>query len=204
MKYFLKVWPPLVFIRQVVEYWAWKFKGSKGAAAHLYKQKVLKEYAHRYSLSTLVETGTYLGDMVFAMRKRFSEIHSIEISPEYFERAKQRFSSYKNIHILEGDSGKVLSELVPSLKSGVLFWLDGHYSGGSTGRGDADSPVIIEVKSILEKMSGAYAILIDDARLFVGKDGYPKYEDLVSQIKALKSDMQVEKEKDIIRIFPKL
>ena len=35
---------------------------------HLLKQKTVLEYARRYNLKTLIETGTYYGEMVAAMR----------------------------------------------------------------------------------------------------------------------------------------
>ena len=52
----------------------WKLRGSPARTPHLVKQRTVAEYAERYGLRVLVETGTYHGDMVAAMRKRFDEI----------------------------------------------------------------------------------------------------------------------------------
>ena len=45
---------------------------------HVVKQRVLREYAERYELKVFVETGTYRGDMVQAMKPLFDKIYSIE------------------------------------------------------------------------------------------------------------------------------
>lgn len=44
----------------------------------------VKAYGRAFELSTLVETGTYLGDMVEAQRRSFREVWSIELSPTLY------------------------------------------------------------------------------------------------------------------------
>ena len=39
-------------------------------------------------------------------------------------------------------------ELVRQLDGPALFWLDGHYSGGDTAKGELDTPVSAELESI--------------------------------------------------------
>jgi len=50
------------------------------------------------------------------------------------------------------------------------FWLDGHYSGGDTFHGAADTPILHEIGLIKEKIKDGslveVAVFIDDARLF--------------------------------------
>jgi len=53
-----------------------------------------------------VETGTYLKEMIEAMKTSFDKIYSIEISHDFFNRAKKRFKSEKNIEPVLGNSGK--------------------------------------------------------------------------------------------------
>lgn len=55
---------------------------------HLIKQETVKEYAHKFSIDILIETGTYLGDMVFAMKDVFSQIYSIELDSDLCMKAK--------------------------------------------------------------------------------------------------------------------
>jgi len=52
------------------DYWYWKLRGEPIRSPHLLKQRTVREYAQRYGLRVLVETGTYYGEMVDAMRSR--------------------------------------------------------------------------------------------------------------------------------------
>ncbi len=52
-------------------YWYWILRGRPERSPHLLKQKTVREYGERFGLKTLVETGTYYGEMVAAMKRRF-------------------------------------------------------------------------------------------------------------------------------------
>jgi len=67
------------------DYWYWILRGRPERSPHLLKQKVVREYCQRFGLKTLVETGTYYGEMVVAMKRRFDRIYSIEFVPELAE-----------------------------------------------------------------------------------------------------------------------
>src|ERR1700687_6102842 len=64
---------------QLVQLGQWQLRGRSGPTPHIIKERIVRDYAHRYSLRALIETGTYLGDMIWAMRKEVDEIHSIEL-----------------------------------------------------------------------------------------------------------------------------
>ena len=141
--------------------------------SHDYKKQVVREYAERYNCRTLVETGTYLGEMVEAMIPHFDRIISVELSIPLFFDAVQKFLNIPKVSIWGGDSGKLMPDVCRFLKGNVLFWLDGHYSEGITARGDKDCPVLDEINAIEQyhKAIGqgtTWVILIDDARLFDG------------------------------------
>lgn len=121
---------------------------GSGPAPHPVKQKTLARYAKKHGLRTLVETGTFYGDMVAAMRNDFREIFSIELREPLAIKAQRRFCRYPHISILHGDSASVLGKLVPTLGNPTLFWLDGHYSGGITAKGDAVTPSFRELSHI--------------------------------------------------------
>lgn len=125
-----------------------------------------------------IETGTYEGEMVAAMQKRFHTIHSIEIFEPLFRMAVEKFSGSKHIHLHHGDSEDLLPAILETVDEPALFWLDAHYSGEGTGRGHIDSPIIKELKWIFAHPVKDHVILIDDARQFLGKDGYPTLEEL--------------------------
>jgi hypothetical protein len=109
---------------------AWAGAGSPDPPSHVYKQGVVAAYARRHDLKVLVETGTYLGDMIYATLGVFEEVRSIELNPKFFEIAKKRFARHPEVTVVHGDSGDVLGEVLSSVDKPCLFWLDGHYTAG--------------------------------------------------------------------------
>src|SRR6185369_246720 len=92
------------------------------------KQEAVLYHAMDRQLDILVETGTFLGEMIAAQAPYFRKVYSIELSEELFDRAKKKFATSNNIHLIHGDSGVRLREVIAMLDSPALFWLDGHYS----------------------------------------------------------------------------
>jgi len=184
----------------------WEREGRPSPPPHIVKQQNLREYGQRYGLDVLVETGTFKGDMMEAMKADFRRLYSIELADHFHAEAVKRFSSEPKIEILHGDSGRVLSELVPKLDGPALFWLDGHYSAGNTARGDKDTPVMEELGHIFSRPDLKCAILIDDARLFEGKSEqvYPSVEEVRQFVARHRPDWKVEVATDSIRITPPL
>lgn len=167
------------------------------------KQHTLLEYAQRYGLQTFVETGTYYGDTTEAMRSHFDRVYSIELSDELFARASRRFRNAPDVELLHGDSGEVLPRVVRHLDEPALFWLDGHYSGGETARGTDETPVLAEVRCVLESPVRGHVMVIDDARLFGTDPAYPTLEELGSVINAVRPGLVIVVENDSIRVTPR-
>lgn len=163
------------------QYNRWLKSGKPLPPVHAVKQQRIEKFKKKYSINILVETGTYLGDMIWAQRKNFNKIYSIELSHEFVNLAKKRFRNFPHITILEGDSGIVMKSLVGQIKEKAIFWLDGHYSGGNTACALKECPVYEELDAILES-DIEHVLLIDDARCFVGKDSYPTKESLTELI----------------------
>ena len=159
-------------------YRKWLQSGKPIPTPNAVKQMIVKEYANRFKTNIFIETGTYLGDMVSEMINIFSKIYSIELSDKLYERAKKKFSGYKHISILKGDSSKVLPEILNKIEKPCLFWLDAHYSKGITAKGEKETPVVEELKHILDHPIEDHVILIDDARCFTGQNNYPSLEEL--------------------------
>ena len=167
------------------------------------KHDTLREYGKTYKLQTFIETGTYYGDTVEAVRNIFETCYSIEIGEELADKARVRFANNPNIHILNGDSGKVLPELLRKINKPCLFWLDGHYSGGDTAGWATKVPILQEVKAILDHRDD-HVILIDDARCFIGgQSGYPTISYLSNFILKKQPQLTVEIRDDIIRVHKK-
>jgi hypothetical protein len=181
----------------------WEKNGKPIPPPHLVKQRAVKEYAAKFSARTLIETGTYHGDMVNATKYIFDKIFSVELDKTLYEQAKKKFAKFDRISIMQGDSGEVLPHILAEALPPCLFWLDAHYSGGQTAKGDIDTPVMEELRLIFDQTPGEPAILIDDARLFVGHNDYPTMEQLRSFVFKRRPDYVIEVENDIIKIHKK-
>ena len=158
-------------------YKRWLKQGKPVPPPHVVKQELINNYRDKYKLSVFIETGTYLGEMVYAQRNNFDLIYSVEIQPSLYEAAQKRFKKYRHITLLNGDSGEVLFNLMPTVKERALLWLDGHYSGGITGKSDVHSPIMNELKAVFTNNKD-HVLLIDDAHCFTGENGYPTLEEL--------------------------
>lgn len=180
----------------------WEKRGKPAPPPHVIKQRTIREYANKFNLKTLVETGTYRGEMVEAMKNHFNEVYSIELSTDLYEKAKQKFAGDARIKLINGDSGTELGKLVAQLKQPALFWLDGHYSGGITARGAKDTPVYEELTHIFDSSQKNHVIIIDDARCFGTDSAYPTIDELSNFIKTKRPRAQIEVDTDSIRIIP--
>lgn len=182
----------------------WEAEGRPAPPPHSIKQRNLLDYQERFGLKILVETGTFKGDMVAAMKDAFDKVYSVELAETFYRGAVERFRSDSNVRILQGDSGKVFGDLVPELSEPTLFWLDGHYSAGETARGDKDTPVMEELGHIFARDGLKCVILIDDARCFEGESEqvYPSMDELTAFVASHRPDWEVEVDTDCIRITP--
>ena len=199
--------PPLQrqldYIRQTEQLsWRREQKPRFLSLPHLMKQEILKGYASEYNLSILVETGTYMGEMVEALRGSFEKDYSIELSDQYTHRARRYFRGQKNVKILHGDSSDVIATLMPKINKPALFWLDGHWSADQTARGKKSTPIMEELNHILCADDLKHVILIDDARSFGISEDYPTIQELKNFILSLRKNVKILNADDIIRVVP--
>lgn len=200
--YRANVFHQIDMIRYFPEMVSWLKRGCSGVAPIPLKRAIVSSYLKQYNLKYFFETGTYLGDTLgYIARDRDIMCTSIELDEALFCQAQARFSRYANVTILQGDSGVILPQCLYQLCTPALFWLDGHYSGGITGRGKSDTSISTELEAILESPIKEHIILIDDARYFVGKNDYPHLDQLIKQVRD-KSDYKIEVSADIIRLTP--
>lgn len=191
-------------VRSITNSFFWLLNGKIGNPPHFIKQSIVKNYAKSYRNSVLVETGSYLGDMIISQYGVFSKIYSIEISDLYYQRLLKIFGDSKKVKLILGDSAVKLPSILDEINEDVIFWLDGHFSGGKTGVSDLGiSPILFEVKLILDKRPTYNdIILIDDARLF-GTDGYPTVEKLIETFGNSINKYTWFIADDVIRFIPK-
>ena len=177
------------------EYYWWRMRGRpEPKVPHLVKQRALTEFAEKFDLRVMVETGTNLGNMINVQKRRFREIYSIELDDWLAARAKRKFAAFPNIHLYHGDSGKILPTIVPQLKEKALFWLDAHW-------GDISAPIREELECIYRHPVRDHVLLIDDARWFDGRGDYLSVEELREHAAREYPGSMVEVKDDIIRIY---
>lgn len=162
----------------------WMESGRPVPAPHAVKVAAVWMLADIHNLHVLVETGTYYGKMIRALAPRFSAIHSIELSPHLARVARNEFAKYPHVQIVEGDSAECLPRLLSGLEQPALFWLDAHYCSGESARGASDTPISAEIEAILRSAPRGSVLLVDDARDFIGKNGYPELRVFVDQLAA--------------------
>jgi hypothetical protein len=179
----------------------WKKKGSILPMPHFGKQQVVAEYAEKFAPPVFIETGTYTGHMVYAMINKFEEIYSIELDNALAQKAKKKFAGYRHVHIIQGESDQILPEILKNIQKPCLFWLDAHWSGGPTARGELETPIIQELKCILNHPGKKnHILLIDDARCFTGQNDYPTLRTLEQLILDTNPDWVFKVKDDIISV----
>lgn len=192
----------LTLIKRQKEIFKWKLRGKPAPPPHSVKVAIISRLARLHACRSLIETGTFKGDMVARTRHLFERIYTIEIDSRLHAAACVRFQDDPAVFLLHGDSTYILPELVDQLGEPALFWLDGHYSGGETGKGDLETPIQREVECILQPSQLAHVLLIDDARLFDGTGDYPTLSSLRERLASLRPDYSFAIENDIIRFEP--
>lgn len=189
--------------RQLQKVRQWEASGRPSPPPHLIKQDILRKYVKQFDCKTLVETGTYYGDMVHALLDSFDAIYSIELSVELHALACERFADLPKVHLIQGDSGTELTKLIPQLNQPALFWLDGHYSAGPTALGSKETPILDELKHLFSMSKAEHVILIDDAREFGSNPAYPTLDEVRNFIQSSNSRYEMSVDTDIIRVTPK-
>jgi hypothetical protein len=179
----------------------WETRGRPVPSPHAYKIQTVRRYARQFATPVLVETGSFMGDMVFAVKNSFAVVYTIELDHDLHCRVQARFAGDPRVRTLRGDSSRVLAEVLPHIKEPCLFWLDAHYSGGITARGTVDTPIMTELRQILGASIPGAVILIDDAHCFVGENDYPTLEALRQFVRENRPTLAFEVQDDIIRLY---
>ena len=152
----------------------WKDGGYSDNSPQFIKELVLSK--HGISNAQWVETGTYLGTTTSLLSKISPKVFSIEPGLELFNAARLQFEG-TNVILFNDVSENVFDNLIPTLSGEINFWLDGHYSGGVTFKGNTDCPVEYELSCIQENLVNfsSVTILIDDVRCFLPENNYKDY-----------------------------
>ncbi len=176
-------------------------EARKHRRLHAERVSSLLEYKERFNPNIFVETGTYKGEMIDTMIRRFDKIYSVELSSDLYADAVKKYAGEKHVRLFQGDSAVMLPKMLAEIKEPAMFWLDAHFSGGETVRTDVDTPIEEELKAIFAHPVKDHVILIDDAREFTGANNYPTLEKVEAMANAAGYAFEVKR--DNIRLFPK-
>ncbi len=122
-----------------------------------------------HDFSEFVESGTFKGHTIFAVESLFKKLHTIELSTALYNAVKKNYNGEK-INFYNGESHIIFDSLLPTLTNPTVFFLDGHWSCADTACGSKQVPLLEELVMIKELYKGPGIIIIDDYRLFDGKD----------------------------------
>jgi hypothetical protein len=178
----LKLWLK-VFKRLIrPSFLLWVYQDFNLPAPQRVKTRVLQRNA--FIEGNWIETGTYLGDTTRFLAKTFPNLIVTSLEPDFtlFSFNKSRLSKFHNIKLVNSTSENSLSDLVSNETGTLNFWLDGHFSGDITFKGQIYSPILEELNIIERNISRLkVCVFIDDIRDFTGDEqtGYPSKNKLV-------------------------
>jgi hypothetical protein len=114
-----------------------------------------------------VETGTFHGDTTRWAASNFEIVHTIERAESLYKLHSKALAQIKGVTPHLGDSRRILPQIVRDICGRrAVFWLDGHWSGGTETAGEDDECPLLEELACLSGRTEDI-ILIDDARYFL-------------------------------------
>lgn len=149
----------------------------------------------KYKTDLFIETGSYVGDGIQqALDAGYKKVISIELSDKYFKESKDRFISEPRVTLVQGDSYKVLPEIMGRVDTKVTFWLDGHHSCGDTALGDYWAPLMQELDVIKDHKIKDHTIMIDDMRCWQEPNPVHGFfiDDIYEKLKEINPNYQID------------
>lgn len=167
-----------------------------------YKRGMIKRIQSIYNYGYFVETGTYQGETPLYFRKDFEKIWTIELDDKLFRDASQALKRWPNICCVHGDSKSVLPDIVQHLDKPSIFWLDGHYSGEGTAKGELEAPIIQELEAIRHGSRNDHIIIIDDVSDFSAAKGNTPLSSVLSTLESINGEYRFYFDYDMLFALP--
>jgi hypothetical protein len=158
--------------------------GRVEAPAEYAKRRHLLALFHEHGHRVFVESGTYRGDTTAFFLRYAERLLTVEVDPRLFQRARARFAHAPKVQVIEGDALVEIPRVVGELTEPPLIWLDGHYSGGETGKGAEVEPALEIIRRLGGVAPAGSTIVVDDLRLFGLLPDFPRLDDLIIETRA--------------------
>lgn len=166
--------------------------------------------ATRLEIGVFIETGTFQGDSVAAVRPTFQELHTCELSPELHAAATRRFADDPAVHCHRGSSPDRLRALATiHAHHPVMYWLDAHWCSAAHTVGQETQCPLLEELEAIAPLHPESIVWIDDARYFMSPPtaplearGWPTFQQVLDRLQALSADHHVVFANDTILFHP--
>lgn len=163
----------------------WMFRYAPPHSYSKYRQIIAA--ARRTGARVLVETGTYKGVTTRRCLPHFGKVITIELDTTLAAGAKSRFKSWQNCEVIQGDAAQEVARILEraDMDGDILFFLDGHFSGGDTACGQEPEPALDVLRTIAAKKKLVAGIIVDDFREFGTQGGWPTKTQLIAAAESL-------------------
>ena len=159
---------------------------ANGAPANMHslmKYRVLRALAKRVAATCLIETGTFRGVTAARCARVFDTVLTVELDVKLAAQAKAYLAKYRNVTVYQGDAVALLPQMLAhSGATRCVVFLDAHYSGGMTARGEVPEPAIAELDLLAQHSDRIAGIVIDDFRCFGVENGFPTKAQLLTAV----------------------
>lgn len=181
-----------------------------GAISFTIDESLVGELQKHLPLTHFVETGTFKGETIRKVHRRFERCISIELSEEYHTAAHRTLAGLENITLLLGNSPDVLRTCRSQItEKSTLYWLDAHWCAAEGTAGiTSQCPLLAELDAI-GTLNSQSLVLIDDARLFLSPppapheiSGWPDLSAVLEALKCLSSEHVIVAYNDILIFLP--
>lgn len=166
-------------------------------------------FKEKYAIKTFFETGTYMGSTSIRSASMFNKVITVELNNELFKKALEKFENLqlKNIIIYNNNSENIIKDYCNNAKESTVFWLDAHYSAGVTSGKDVPSPLLTELKSIMNSELEHF-IIVDDVRFICinmsdSIHRYPSIIEITDAVKECGSKYEISIFNDCLFLIPK-
>ncbi|CCB88026.1 O-methyltransferase [Simkania negevensis] len=138
-----------------------------------------------YSINSVIETGTFMGNTTVFLSLLFDDVYTIEIVEKTYNATSGKLKDYPNVQCFLGSSDVVLVDLLPKLEGKrTLFYLDAHWEN--------HWPLRQELIEISKTHHDNCVIVIDDFKVPGRRDiPFDKYKQNECSVDYIKEELKL-------------